>query len=498
MKEKSPPQKLSRSRSDRYIGGVAAGIANRFNVDPLFVRLAFAFSLILGGLGVLAYAVLLAVMPIEGDPSDPLPPIEPRRRNMMIGLVVMTGIFAVVAADSGQFASWAFGFWPGTVFGVLFWCAAGAVAVWLLATRWLGRESADQPADTSAPTTPPPPESPSEPEPSTEVVTYAESPSQLSTEVMETRQMETDAEVVEDDPVASTSASGDGSTGRVRDDGPSTVGKIMLWFAIGLAALTAFSILFVISAGATAIFGGVPMAVLVILFGGGMIFAGVRGRRQLSLWLLTAAVAVTLPMAAVSIADLRVEGSYGDIHKAPVTRSDIPADGYRMAAGATIIDLRKYRFDQEARYYNDPQLDLRVSSGMGLTSVIVPDDICVTGSITGKAGVVNIRGSQSNGLDVTESGQSLGKVPHPDRSALRVKLDGQFKLGAFEVVDNTLWRQGGQGGSFGENDLEPDDQASIRARERATAACTGPDIRTIDKADARAKSKSSAETGIRP
>ena len=37
-----------------------------------------------------------------------------------------------------------------------------------------------------------------------------------------------------------------------------------------------------ISAGTTAIFGGVPMATTVIILGGGMVFAGVRGRRQVS------------------------------------------------------------------------------------------------------------------------------------------------------------------------------------------------------------------------
>jgi hypothetical protein len=154
------------------------------------------------------------------------------------------------------------------------------------------------------------------------------------------------------------------------------------------------------------------------------------------------------------------------------------------------IDLRKFRFDREAKQQNYPKFDLAVRSGMGLTSIIVPDDICVIGSIHGKAGVVNVRGHQSNGLSVTESGQTLGKLPHTDRSPLRVDIDGQFKLGAFEVVDATQWRQDGRAGSFDENDLEPDDQASTAARKRARAACTGPDIRTIGKLKAEAKDRS--------
>lgn len=101
MNKQSPPKKLARSRTDRYIGGVAAGIASRFDVDPIFVRIAFLASLAFGGLGLLAYVVLLAVMPVEGDPSDPMPPIDSKRRNQMIGLAVVVGLIALVTADSG-------------------------------------------------------------------------------------------------------------------------------------------------------------------------------------------------------------------------------------------------------------------------------------------------------------------------------------------------------------------------------------------------------------
>jgi hypothetical protein len=236
----------------------------------------------------------------------------------------------------------------------------------------------------------------------------------------------------------------------------------MVWFAIGLTALIVFCLLFVFSAGTTAIFGGVPMAALVIVLGGGMIFAGVRGRRQLSLWLLTAAIAVTLPMAAVSIADLRVEGNYGDINEAPLSMVNVPDDGYEMAAGNMTIDLRKFDFDRQRT------LDLPVRSGMGLTSVIVPDEVCVTGSVEGKAGVLNIRGRQWNGLDISEyaSNDDLTR-PKGSRNRKVVRLDGEFKLGAFEVVDSTQWRRNGQG-QFDESN----GSGNVAARERATAACS--------------------------
>ena len=461
MTEQSPPNKLTRSRSDRYIGGVAAGLAERFSVDPIFVRIAFVASLALGGLGMIAYLVLLAVMPVEGDPSEPLPPIEPKRRNMMIGLAVIVGVISIVTASSGSFSSWLFGFWPGTLFGILFWSAAAILLIWLLATGKFSREHRDATGtgQTEKPAVPAQGAETGRVNPadaSTEVVTYAESPTQLSrTEIMETRQMPAGG---------GTSKAADSSpAGQNAEDAPSVIGRIMLWIAIGLAAIAVFSTLFVISAGTTVLFGGLPMAALVIILGGAMVYAGLRGRRQLSLWLLTAAVAVSLPMAAVLIADLRVEGSYGDLRESPVTATDIPDDGYRMAAGNMTIDLRKFDF-QTTR-----NLELPVNSGMGLTSVIVPDNVCVAGEVTGKAGVINIRGRQTNGIDVTQDA-SEPAIPAP--AIPLVTVEGDFKLGAFEVVDHTQWRQDGRGGSFEDNDLEPDDIASAQARDRATEACT--------------------------
>lgn len=481
MNEKSPPRKLTRSRNDRYIGGVAAGIASYLKVDPIFVRIAFIASLTFGGLGLLAYAVLLAVMPVEGSPDEPLPPIEPKRRNMMIGLAVIVGLLALVTADSGGFADWFFGFWPGVVFGILFWVAAVVAAIWLLASGTFNRD--DSP---TSPTVPPatPPAVPAEPAgaapteeiPSEETVetaetkTFAESPTQVPlTAVMPTRGARPRGDDVGD--------TGPGGPAPVRDDGPSTVGKIMLWFAIGLSALTVFCILFVISAGTTALFGGVPMAALVIVLGGGMVFAALRGRRQISLWLLTAALAVTIPMAAVSIADLRVEGSYGDINKTPLSVVDLPDDGYRMAAGNMTIDLRRFDFEAASKrsdrtpgWENNDLLNLPVQSGMGLTSIIVPDDVCVVGQIEGKAGVANFRGRQSDGLNLTQSAEVRG-YPFDPRI---VEVDAEFKLGAFEIVDDTQWRQDGRGGSFDDDHFDSNDQTQAAARSRAASACSEP------------------------
>ncbi|MCZ2108190.1 MAG: hypothetical protein LC118_01235 [Dehalococcoidia bacterium] len=203
----------------------------------------------------------------------------------------------------------------------------------------------------------------------------------------------------------------------------------MVWIAIGFTALIVFSILFVISGGITVLFGGLPMAVVVILLGAGMVFAGMRGRRQTALWLAVAAIGVTLPMAVVSIADLRIEGNHGDIKEAPLSAADIPVDGYRMAAGNMTIDLRQFEFGRERN------VTLPVNSGMGLTSIIVPDRVCIVGRVDGKAGIVNFRGQRANGLEISRSFPArTWLIPDRIPAAPRINLDG-LSGWCLEVVD---------------------------------------------------------------
>ncbi len=71
-------KKLYRSRSNRKIWGVCAGIASYFGIDPTVVRLAAALSILLSGLGILAYIVAAIVVPLEDSSSDRVLPANGR------------------------------------------------------------------------------------------------------------------------------------------------------------------------------------------------------------------------------------------------------------------------------------------------------------------------------------------------------------------------------------------------------------------------------------
>ena len=60
-------KRLTRSRTERWIGGVCGGIGNYFNVDPTVIRVIFVLAaLILGG-GLLIYLILWLIIPLETE-----------------------------------------------------------------------------------------------------------------------------------------------------------------------------------------------------------------------------------------------------------------------------------------------------------------------------------------------------------------------------------------------------------------------------------------------
>lgn len=58
-------KKLVRKRSDRMFLGVAAGLADYLNIDPVLIRLLFVLMALTGGHGILVYFVMAIIMPEE-------------------------------------------------------------------------------------------------------------------------------------------------------------------------------------------------------------------------------------------------------------------------------------------------------------------------------------------------------------------------------------------------------------------------------------------------
>lgn len=59
-----PVKRLMRSSRDKKIGGVCAGLADYFDIDPTIVRVVWLLAILFGGTGLLAYVILWIVLPL--------------------------------------------------------------------------------------------------------------------------------------------------------------------------------------------------------------------------------------------------------------------------------------------------------------------------------------------------------------------------------------------------------------------------------------------------
>lgn len=58
-------KKLYRSRQNKMLGGVCAGLGEYFNLDPTLIRLVMIIAVLGAGAGLLAYLVAWVLIPNE-------------------------------------------------------------------------------------------------------------------------------------------------------------------------------------------------------------------------------------------------------------------------------------------------------------------------------------------------------------------------------------------------------------------------------------------------
>lgn len=116
------PRRLTRSRDDRFIGGVAGGLGRYFGVDPILFRIGFVVLSFFGGTGLLAYLVLLAFVPADGPPGE-----TGASRGVTVAGAIILGVVAlavlgppIVVLGPGLFVLGVL-----ALLGVLLWRAVG-------------------------------------------------------------------------------------------------------------------------------------------------------------------------------------------------------------------------------------------------------------------------------------------------------------------------------------------------------------------------------------
>ena len=120
------PDGLVRTRDDRVVAGVCAGVARWLGVEPLVVRLAAAVLTLANGIGMLVYLVAWVVLPEDGAGEDgaPAEPAAPRRS---VELAVAVGC---ITLGMLLLIRWTIPFFPDHIVWPAAVAATGFAVVW--------------------------------------------------------------------------------------------------------------------------------------------------------------------------------------------------------------------------------------------------------------------------------------------------------------------------------------------------------------------------------
>ncbi len=114
---------ITRPRTGAFIGGVCAGLARRWQVDPNLLRIAVVVLSFFAGLGLVAYGTAMLLMPRDGSTEAPIRRLLPFTRGwssgtLVIATIALAAILAAVLGTQGIglgpvvviFGVWFFGF----------------------------------------------------------------------------------------------------------------------------------------------------------------------------------------------------------------------------------------------------------------------------------------------------------------------------------------------------------------------------------------------------
>lgn len=246
------PKRLTRSRDDRMLAGVAGGLGRYFAVDPLIFRIGFGVSVFFGGLGALAYLALALFVPSDPEPGGERA-LAPVQRSRWLAVAVGVVAVGIALSAAGSLFFWGDWGWGGDgPWGLLVLVAIGAGLYALFREREPG-------------------------------------------EPMNTR-------------------------------------RTLAAIGLGIVAVAALAALAVASAYTAATGSGIVIAIAVIAIGVLLIVAAFRGGAR---WLVAPALAIAIPLGAVSAADVSFAGGVGDRYHQPASIAELE-DRYELGIASRL------------------------------------------------------------------------------------------------------------------------------------------------------------------
>jgi phage shock protein PspC (stress-responsive transcriptional regulator) len=377
--------RLRRSARDRKLAGVAGGLARHLDIDPLIPRVLLVVLVFFGGSGILLYAVLWLVVPVEGT-DEATVRLDERSRTAAI---VVVGVLSVLALVGDSVGGWGFP-WPLVVLGAVVLAVLAArgpsrTHPWLRQTPpvpsggWVG--ALDVPTAPTAPTAP----APTRP--------YVAAPDHP---VHEQYQQQ-------------------GAHQPYRPS-PRRRGPVLFWYALALIALGVGVLGIVDTAGADvpgSAYPAVGLGTCAVLLVVGAFWGRAGG-------LIALGLVSALATAAATVGG---EIDAGHVEAAPTSAASV-ADRYDLAFGEIELDLTRVT-DPEALDGRTIEVELDVA---GRIEVTVPDDLDVVVHSRIDAGERRVLGERlGDGDDRTTTAD--GGVGAPE-----ITLDVRAAFGEIEVV----------------------------------------------------------------
>jgi phage shock protein PspC (stress-responsive transcriptional regulator) len=351
-------RRLHRSKQRRVIAGVAGGLGEYAGVDPVLFRVLFAVLTVFGGAGILLYVLAWLFLPDEDQPTSPAESLIGRGTGgtgsragdavQAVGLAVAALVLGALLIHGD----------PGDVVLVIVLVIGG-----VLLARHLDDRRRDGP--------PPAPDVPPAPPPAYQPYQAYDYPS---------------------GPGVTATATVPPVTVPPVTYGPPAPRPPRERSILGLLTISLLLVVLGVAAAVDAASGGDALqprhylALAVGVIGLGLIVGAFRGRARGLIWI---GIPLTIALAAVSTADLTLQGGTGDRQYRPVAISDVAGE-YQLGIGSVRLDLTGLDFAEQ-------DVSTRVHAGLGDITVTVPRDVDVR--VTGRAGIgeVDLFGQRVNG-----------------------------------------------------------------------------------------------------
>ncbi len=375
--------RLRRSTGDRYIAGVAGGLARHFDIDPTVVRVLLVVLTLFGGAGVVIYAAVWLFVPEEGRDQAPIQVTG----DVLRVILIVAAVVALAMAFGTPFFDTTWGL-PVPLLVI------ALIAVAVFTTRGQRR----------SPAQPPPPwgnaGAPTAPNPQGAAMSVTDQSNQPTTSGLTGQQ-----------PPAWMPPA---PPPYVPPPRPRRTGPVLFWptlalIAIGLGTLGILDTTRAVSVTA--------YAALALTITGAMLVVGAfRGRPG---GLIALGLASTLALMVTSaVVAIGADTSDEDVRFYPTTGTELASD-YRVSSGSITLDLTGV---SDPRSLDGRTVTLDISAGE--ITVIVPRtvDVHVAANIT-YAGEISVgdvrRGGFSQSFDST-----LGGSP-PDAPQLDLAISAR-------------------------------------------------------------------------